>query len=124
MLDVAQQIETLRRYRAAAHRDLSIANLVSTTANQARRTQKKLGDLAAAWHALVPPHLADHTSLTDYRGGVLHATVDCAASMFELDRLLRSGLLADLRREFSGTLVRVKLRVAGTIEHDGFDRRS
>jgi hypothetical protein len=107
-----QPLHDLLARRARPGRDLSIAPLIAATADSASRAHKKLGELIEVWETVVPPSLACHTSLTGLRRGVLHVTVDSSSSLFELDRQLRSGLTDQLRREFRGSLVRVKARIA------------
>ena len=108
----ARQIKQLQSNRAAKPRDLSIADVVSATADHAERTHKKLGTLIELWEELVPADIACHTSLSGLRTGVLHVVVDSSSAAFELDRLLRGGLTNELRKRFRGTLVRVKTRTA------------
>jgi hypothetical protein len=67
--------------------------------------------LIELWEGLIPPELAARTALTSLRRGVLHVVVDSSSAGFELDRRLRGGLAHELRRQFRGTLVRVKTRV-------------
>ncbi|MCI0674605.1 MAG: DUF721 domain-containing protein [Phycisphaerales bacterium] len=108
-----QQLQDLLAARTRPSRNLSIAPVIAATADNASRTHKKLGELIEIWETVVPEPLARHTSLTGLRRGVLQVTVDSSSSLFELDRQLRSGLTDQLRREFRGTLVRVKTRIAG-----------
>jgi hypothetical protein len=111
MHDPARQLQQLRQLRCWPERDVSIARVIASTADHAKRTQKKLGELIELWEELVPPEVASHTSITGLRAGVLHVIVDSSAAGFELDRLLRTGLLDTLRTRFRGTLLRVKTRV-------------
>jgi len=115
------QIEKLRKLRARPARDLSIAGVIADAASTAARTHKKLGELIELWERLVPADIAAHTSLTGLRGGVLHLIVDSSSTSFELDRLLRCGLTDQLRRQYRGTLVRVKTRIGriGTTDRHG-----
>ena len=56
--------------------------------------------------------------MTSMRGGVLRVTVPSSTVGYELDRLLREGLLADLRSRFRGTLSRVVVRVGDITAED------
>ena len=108
-----QQLEQLRKHRSRAGKDWTIARVIADTQEDAKRTHKKFGELVELWERLVPGDLAVHTSLSNFRAGVLHVSVDSSSAAFELDRLLRSGIEAELRRQFRGTLVRVKTRFTG-----------
>ena len=107
----AQQIERIRSRRARRMVDVRIGKLIQTTGKHAATVQRRLGDLIQLWETHVPPDLASRTTLTALRGGILHVTADSAPVAYELDRLLRGGLLAALRANFTGTLARVKVRV-------------
>ena len=72
--------------------------------SDARRVQRQLGTLIDQWEALMPPHIASHTKLMGFRGGVLHVRVDSAPIAYEVDRLLREGGEQALREAFPGTL--------------------
>ena len=105
---VAHEIERLREHRARPGRNLSIAAMIEATRKRSERARRQLGQLIELWHSFVPAEIADRTTLTALRGGVLHVTVDSSAVAYELDRLLREGLLAQLRSAYRGTLTRVK----------------
>jgi hypothetical protein len=111
MSNAALMIERLRKQRVRGPREESLSEFMSITGAETRRTQAKLGRLIALWQDLVPRELVDHTALTGFRGGVLHVLADSAAVSFQLDRLLRCGLMDELRQRFNGTLTRVRVRV-------------
>ena len=111
-----QQIERLRKLRSRPGGELSIAGMVNATANDAKRTHKKLGELIELWQELVPPQYACHTSLVGLRGGVLQVAVDSSSIGYEIDRLLRNGLMNELRSRYKGTLIRIKTRIEGKID--------
>ena len=110
MPDAAHRIEQLRHWRRRSP-PLSIGSEVKAVAVQAARTHRKLGQLIDLWESRVPADLVAHSSIAGLRGGVAHVLVDSASTAYELDRLLREGLLAQLRQHFRGTLVRVSVRI-------------
>jgi hypothetical protein len=107
-----KQLEELRKLRGSRVRDISIATAVEATANQAASTQRKLGELIEIWERQVPAAIANRSTLIGIRAGVLNITIDSSSAAFELDRLLRSGLINALRSEYRGTLTRVKWKIA------------
>ena len=111
MIRAAVEIEQLRRHRARPGHDLAIGDSVRATADVARKTNDRLGDLIDLWNELVPGHLVRHTSIAGLRRGVLQINVDTSSAAFELDRLLRGGLTHELRKRFRGSLARIKTRV-------------
>lgn len=113
MLSAFDKLELLRRNRARPGRDSSVVHTIAAIATDVRRTHKKHGELIELWERFVPADLAAQTSIIGLRGGIAQVQVDSAAAGFEIDRLLRSGLLAQLRSNFSETLTRVKVKVGG-----------
>jgi len=110
--EATREIERLRRHRGWRERDLSISGVVTDTLRTSTALQRQLGALIELWQLRVPDHLVRRTRLSGLRGGVLHVTADSAAVAFELDRLLRQGLLTELRQAYRGTLSRVKVTSA------------
>lgn len=106
-----QQIKQLQAWRGRKPRDLSIAALMEAAVEDAAKTHKKLGELIELWRELLPEEVASQTVLTGFRSGVLQVKVDSSATMFEVDRLLRGGVEAELRRRFRGSLSRVRTRI-------------
>src|SRR5688572_31570296 len=111
MIPAAMKLEKLRQFRRRRDRDTSIATVVGDIAVHTTRTQRRLGELIELWERLVPGAIAAQTSLVGLRGGVLHVIAETSAAHFELDRLLREGLTQELRRNFRGTLVRIRTRL-------------
>ncbi len=70
---------------------------------------RQLSRLAAIWDEVVPEPIRDHTALEAFAGGVLTVVVDSAPHRFQLQTLLRGGLLKAIRAGFSGTVNRVRL---------------
>ena len=109
VVEATREIERLRRHRGWRERDLSISGVVTDTLRSSTSLQRKLGALIDLWQTRVPPDLVRRTRLSGLRGGVLHVSAESAAVAFELDRLLRQGLLSELRQAYRGTLSRVKV---------------
>ena len=112
MIDPFGQLQWLRDGRAEPDRDLSIADMIRTTADAAARTHKRLGELIDLWAQVVPEDMARGTRIAALRGGVLHVSVESSSRLYELDRLLRGGATDELRRRYGGTLTRVRLTLA------------
>lgn len=112
MADAASQIEQLRKFRQRLEREISIDRLVGSMADDARRTQRRLGSLIDLWSELVPAELERHSRVVGVRGGVGHIHCDSASTKYELDRALRQGLEQDLRKRYPSTLMKIKLSIA------------
>lgn len=119
-----------RRLRELADRpppaesDLSLAFLRESFKREVERPMKQLGKLSQLWAELVPAELAAHTRLESLSRGVLRVAVDSSPRLYELDRLLRSGLQQQLISRHSGPAVRrVQLRVSDDWVHAETQRR-
>jgi hypothetical protein len=106
-----REIQALQSRRGRTGRELSIGATIEREADEATRVHRRLGQLIGLWQELMPQQVADHTALSGLRHGVLHVIVDSAATAFEVDRLLRSGVEARLKQRFRGSLMRVRTRV-------------
>jgi Dna[CI] antecedent DciA-like protein len=71
---------------------------------------RKLSQLAGIWDACIPEGIRDHTALEGLNRGVLTVIVDSAPHRFQLQTLLRGGLLREIQQRFPGSLNRIKLR--------------
>ncbi|MHC4909944.1 MAG: DciA family protein [Planctomycetota bacterium] len=121
--DSIKALEETCARRARRDRDIGIAEIIKRTAQQAQRTRKQFGELWTVWEHLVPPHLAQCARLHRLHGTTLEVLVESAAVMYELDRLLRSGLTDEIRRAYrKGALNRVRLRL-GSLTDDQDDAR-
>ena len=110
--EAAREIQRLGASRARFARELSIAAILTATRKQATDVHRRLGELIELWEELVPQEIAAHTTLAALKGGVLHVTVDSSSIAYELDRLLREGLVITLRRRYRSTLTRVKVSLS------------
>lgn len=127
-----KELQHLQALRGRKPRDLGIGRLIEAAEENATRTHKRLGELIELWQELLPADVASRTALSGVQRGVLQVRVDSAATAFEVDRLLRSGLEKELRSRYRGSFVRVKTRVepldqtpaARTIQHPRTGRSS
>lgn len=107
------RLDRLRGWRNRRERDLSLGFLKKYAKQHIERPFKQFGDLTALWQEKVPAPLQEHTRLDRLSRGVLHVSVDSSAHLYELDRLLRSGLERELIQNHRGPAFRrVKLSVA------------
>ena len=84
-------IEGIRSQRVRPPRDLSLAPDIDRALRELTKQRRALSGTGAAWSAVVPPELAEKTTLETLSRGVLTVTVPDAATRFTLDRFLRSG---------------------------------
>ncbi|NNF42589.1 MAG: DUF721 domain-containing protein [Phycisphaerales bacterium] len=110
---VTRTLENLQTRRARRQRERSITPLLQQLDREATLRRKRFGQLVELWVALLPREIAERTTFTMLRGGSLSVEADSASVAYEVNRRLRSGLLAELRRGYTGTLTRVMVSVAG-----------
>ncbi len=64
-----------------------------------------------AWKEFVPKRLHHSAVPIALRGGVLEVSVDGSPTAFQVNRLIRSGLLRQLQKRCSGTLRQIRVRI-------------
>ncbi len=102
----------LRERRNRKDPDLSLGFMREQFKRDVQKPHEQLGDLAEIWSQLLPDALTEHTRLVSLTRGVLRVSVDSSGRLYELDRLLRSGLFDELVTRHKGKAVkRVELKV-------------
>lgn len=109
-----RHLERLREWRNRKPRDQTLAFLVDHVKAQVVRPHRQVGQFAELWQELVPPELAERTSLGSFTRGILTIHVADSATLYQLDRLLRGGVEQQLRQRSRTTLRSVRLKLAAT----------
>jgi hypothetical protein len=112
MAKLHAQVEQLREWRKRKVRDTSIETSILEFRRSLKKTNKQLSNLMEAWDTLVPEHLAQNAIPTALRAGVLEVTVTDSSTSYQVNQLIRSGLLNKLQQQCSGTLKQIRVRVA------------
>ena len=108
-----QHVERLREHRAPRESGATLGFLKEQFKRDVEKPHRQLAKLVDLWAELVPAEIAAHTRLESLSRGVLRVGVDSSGHLYELDRLLRSGLQQALITRHTGPAVRrVQLRVA------------
>ncbi|MDP7008206.1 MAG: DciA family protein [Phycisphaerales bacterium] len=110
MLNPKANLERLRKWRARPNKDLGIDNALHVVRKGLRKGNRQLNSILEIWDERVPQHIAKQATIVSLRGGVLEVTTDGAAISYQLNRLIRGGLLRDLQRASKGTLKKIKVR--------------
>lgn len=105
-------------YRGRREYDPSINSFLETTKKRAKRDEKRLASFTEAWERLVPPEVLASCRLVGARGSTVTVEVDSSPAKYELDRLLRTGLQANLRRLYTGPLINVRTRLGAPDQSD------
>lgn len=105
------QIRRLRTWRSGKEPDLSLGFIGKMFEKQIARPHKKMGKLIELWEQHIPADLASRTALHSYSRGVLRVDVADSATLYQLDRMLRSGAEQQIRQSFTGSLRTIKLKL-------------
>ena len=97
--------------RAFRDKDVSIVRMIGDIARQANRDVERSGSAAEAWKASMPPQLLDETWIESVSPMQMVVGVSNAPASFAVDRALRAGALAELRRILQVPGLRVKVRL-------------
>ena len=77
--------------------------------HQLGKRVRQLHQLAEVWDELLPDAIAEHTALESFSRGTLTVMADTAAHRFQLESLLRGGLLRMLQQRLGSSLAKVKV---------------
>jgi len=104
------RLERVRDMRRRTPPDLSLQFLKPYFKQQIEKPYRQLAKITGLWIAMVPGHLLEYSRLEGLTRGVLRVGVDSSSHLYELDRLMRGGLEAQLiQAAGSITLRRVRL---------------
>lgn len=106
-----RHIENLRLWRNWKPRDVTLRGAVELVDKKYARPHKQLGQIVGQWEQLIPPTLRRQTALASLTKGVLTVHVSDSAAMYELDRLMRSGVEQQIKSACKTTLRKIRLQV-------------
>jgi len=104
-------LHKLQTYRVRPGRARDISSDIERVQTDADRTHAQLGPAIDAWMSAVPPSLHARSQVTGMRGGIMTVRADSSAVRYELDAMLRNGLLQALRSSLRAPLNRVKVQI-------------
>jgi hypothetical protein len=110
VLNPELQLKRLRKWRAMSKKDTSINDTLQAMRKGLRKSSRQSTSVVEAWDVLVPSHIARQATIVSMRSGVLEVVTDGSAIAYQLNRLVRSGLLRDLQLASKGTLRKIKIR--------------
>ena len=85
--------------------------MMSVVCRSLRKTNKQLVQIQDAWQEFVPQRLHQVAVPIALHSGVLEVSVDSSPTAFQINRLIRSGLLRQLQQRSGGTLRKIHVRV-------------
>jgi len=112
-----EHVERLRQWRNRPAPEVAVGPIVEGLEKQLAKGHKQFGKVVELWLELVPEELASKTRLASLSRGVLTVEVPDSVAMYELDRLLRSGVERELRERCKAPVRSVRVKVAA--QRDG-----
>ena len=106
-----QRTQRMCERRAFRDKDVSISRMVGDIARQAKRDVERSGSAAEAWRAAMPAQLIDETWIESVSPMQIVVGVGSSPASFAVDRALRAGALAELRRVMQIPGLRVKIHL-------------
>jgi hypothetical protein len=103
------QLQSRQDRLAARSRRVEVSGLFAMTQRELQRTEKRLAGTAALWERVCPPELLERTCVVGLQRGTLTIGVRDHSTRYMIDRMLRSGLEADLIRRSAVSISSVKL---------------
>lgn len=106
-----RRLDQLRDWRNPKPRDLSLRFMQEQFERKIARPHRQMGSLTKLWQQLLPAHLVERTALDGFARGQLGVQVADSSTLYQIDRLLRSGLEKQLQQLSRTALKKVKLSV-------------
>jgi Dna[CI] antecedent, DciA len=103
------QIERLRRFRVAKPFDLSMSPDLVAEEKRLKKHTRVVAGLGDRWEEILPPELALSSTPERLSGGVLTIRTADSAAKFAMDRWLRGGGEAALKKAIATTISRIRL---------------
>ncbi len=93
----------------ARSRRVEVSGLFASTQRDLKRTEKRIAGSSALWERVCPPELIERTCIVGLQRGTLTIGVRDHSTRYVLDRMLRSGLEAELIRRSAVSISSIKL---------------
>ncbi len=112
MGDGTSKLEQIRKWRKRKFRDTSIDASILEFRRTLKKTNKQLSQVLEAWDEIVPEQINKSAIPTSLRSGVLEVSVNDSPTAYQLNQLIRTGLLHQLQQRSCGTLKQIKVQLA------------
>jgi hypothetical protein len=112
MAKLHAKVDQLREWRKRKIRDTSIESSLIEFRKSLKKSNKQLTQIMEAWDNEVPQQLSQNAIPTSLRAGVLEVSVRDSSTSYQLNQLIRAGLLCKLQEQCSGTLKQIRVRIS------------
>jgi hypothetical protein len=107
----AEHLENLRQWRNRKRPDLTLGYLKKYVAKKYTRPLKQMGPFAELWQKALPPRLHERTALVALHNGVLTIHIADSPTLYQIDRLMRSGVEHQLKSQAKTAITEIKLKI-------------
>ncbi len=106
-----RKLEQLREWRGRKERDLSVHQTLSKLKRTLKRSNTQLLQIAEVWKSEVPELMYEQTHPISLKNGVLVVAVNGSAMSYQLQQLIRGGLLQKLQTQLNSPLKKIKVKL-------------
>ena len=106
-----RKLEQLREWRGRKDRDLSVQKTLAHLKRSLKRSNTQLLQIAEVWKAEVPEIIYEQTHPVSLKNGVLQVAVNGSAMSYQLQQLIRGGLLQKLQTQINTPLRKIKVKL-------------
>ena len=112
MANLSNKLEQIRSWRERNFRDLSIEPTIIELRKSLKKTNKQLSQILEVWDVEVPEQIRLRAIPTSLRRGTLEVTIDDSSTSYQLNQLIRAGLLSTMQSKCGGGITKIKVRIA------------
>ena len=106
-----RKLEQLREWRGRKDRDLTVQQTLAKLKRSLKRSNSQLLQIAEVWKAEVPEFIYEQTHPISLKNGVLEVAVNGSAMSYQLQQLIRGGLLQKLQTSLHTPLKKIKVKL-------------
>ncbi|MCH2146451.1 MAG: DUF721 domain-containing protein [Phycisphaerales bacterium] len=106
-----RKLNQLREWRGRKDRDLSVQLTLAKLKRSLKRSNTQLLQIAEVWKEEVPELIYEQTHPISLKNGVLEVAVNGSAMSYQLQQLVRGGLLQKLQTQINAPLKKIKVKL-------------
>ena len=106
-----RKLEQLREWRGRRERDLTMQKTLANLKRTLKRSNTQLLQIAEVWKEEVPEFIYEQTHPISLKNGVLEVAANGSAMSYQLQQLIRGGLLKKLQTQIHVPLKKIKVRL-------------
>ena len=109
MSNFADKLEKLRTWRGREDRDLTLKRDLIALQRTLKKTNKQLSQIYELWESVVPEKIQSSAHPISLQRGVLEIAANGSPTSYQLQRLIREGLLQALQSQCTTHLKKIKI---------------